>query len=235
MNGTMLGRFESTRVAEQIARQLLRSILDRTLRPGDRLPSERSLASRLGVNRASLREAIKKLEVMGLVRTRQGDGTRVLDFMSSAGVELLQHLLPVLINESPELVRDLLEVREALGREVARLAARRCQPEDLAELRRLVREASARPVTPQELMQHDMRLFAGLGRATHNRVVQLLMNSIQAAVAHEPDLFVQLLPSAEVALAHHQRVIELLEAGDHEAAANETEDYLADMSARFSS
>ena len=231
----MLGRFESTRVAEQIARQLLRSILDRTLRPGDRLPSERSLASRLGVNRASLREAIKKLEVMGLVRTRQGDGTRVLDFMSSAGVELLQHLLPVLINESPELVRDLLEVREALGREVARLAARRCQPEDLAELRRLVREASARPVTPEELMQHDMRLFAGLGRATHNRVVQLLMNSIQAAVAHEPDLFVQLLPSAEEALAHHQRVIELLEAGDHEAAANETEDYLADMSARFSS
>ncbi len=233
MNGLMLSGFERTRVAEQIARQLLRSILDRSLRPGDRLPSERSLASRLGVNRASLREAIKKLEHMGLVRTRQGDGTRVLDFMSTAGVELLQHLLPVVLDESPELMRDLLEVREVLGREVARLATRRCQPEDLAALQQMHREACARSLTPRDQLDHDMRHFAGLGRACHNQVVRLLVNSVGAAVTRQPELFTRLMPEPHDTLEHHRQVIEALENRDEQSAAALTEAYLAAMTQRF--
>jgi GntR family transcriptional repressor for pyruvate dehydrogenase complex len=229
----MLGSFERTRVAEQIARQLLRSIVNRTIRPGERLPSERSLASRLGVNRASLREALKKLEQLGLVRTRQGDGTRVTDFMSHAGMELLQHLMPLAIAESPELLRDLHEVRVVLGREVARLAARRCQPEDLAELRRLHREASGTGLDRRDLLRLDMEIFAGLARATHNRVVQLLVNSLRAAVAFQPDLFAPLMPEAELVLAHHMALIERLTAHDGEGAAALTEGFLQEMATRI--
>src|SRR5258706_15497340 len=84
------------RVAEEIVHQLRTLILRGSYAPGQKLPPERRLAEELGVNRASLREAIKSLEQMGLVKTRQGDGTPVLDFMQTAGVELVSHLvLPV--------------------------------------------------------------------------------------------------------------------------------------------
>ncbi|MDY0001229.1 MAG: GntR family transcriptional regulator [Polyangia bacterium] len=219
-------------MAEKIARQILRSILDRTLRPGDRLPSERSLSSRLGVNRASLREAIKSLEQLGLVHTRQGDGTRVMDFMSHAGVELLQHLLPLAVAESPELLGDLQEVRVVLGREVARLAARRAEPEDLVELRRTCKERGERQLSPRELLKLDMEVFAGLARASHNRVVQLLVNSIRSAVALQPDLFAPLMPSPELVFAHHQALIERLAAQDAEGAAALTESFLSEMETR---
>lgn len=228
----MFGRFEQPRVAEQIARQILRSILDRTLRPGDRLPSERSLSTRLGVNRASLREAIKRLEQLGLVHTRQGDGTRVIDFMSHAGVELLQHALPVTVTENPDLLRDLQEVRVVLGREVARLAARRCQPEDLGELRRIGREAAGKVSSARDLLQLDMEVFAALARASHNRVVQLLVNSIRAAVALQPDLFAPLMPSADRVLAQHQALLERLAVHDAEGAAALTESFLSEMENR---
>jgi len=224
----MIG-FEKTRVAEEVARHLLRSIFDRTFRPGDRLPSERSLASRLGVNRASLREAIKRLEFMGLVKTRQGDGTRVLDFMSSAGLELLQLLIPHAVEDSTRLLKDLVEVRMVLGREMARLATRRCGPEDLAELRRVQREAIARSRNRKDLLVADTELFVTLGRATHNRVVQLLANSIYTSVQHHPDIFVRVMPEAESTLAYHQGLIDALAAGDADTAADLTEQYLDEI------
>lgn len=224
----MIG-FEKTRVAEEVARHLLRSIFDRTFRPGDRLPSERSLASRLGVNRASLREAIKRLEFMGLVKTRQGDGTRVLDFMSSAGLELLQLLLPHAVEDSSRLLKDLVEVRMVLGREMARLATRRCGPEDLAELRRVQRDAIARSGDRKELLLSDTELFVTLGRATHNRVVQLLANSIYTSVKHHPDIFVRVMPEAESTLAYHQGLIDALAAGEADVAADLTERYLDEI------
>ncbi len=224
----MIG-FEKTRVAEEVARHLLRSIFDRTFRPGDRLPSERSLASRLGVNRASLREAIKRLEIMGLVKTRQGDGTRVLDFMSSAGLELLQLLLPHVAPDSLRLLRDLFEVRMVLGREMARLASRRCGPDDLTELRRVQREAIARSRSSQDLLLADTELFVALGRATHNRVVQMLANSIYSSVKHHPDIFAPAMPEAEATLAYHQGLIDALTAGDGDKAAGLTESYLNEI------
>lgn len=224
----MIG-FEKTRVAEEVARHLLRSIFDRTFRPGDRLPSERSLASRLGVNRASLREAIKRLEFMGLVKTRQGDGTRVLDFMSSAGLELLQLLLPHAVEDSSRLLKDLVEVRMVLGREMARLATRRCGPEDLAELRRVQREAIGRSGNRKELLLSDTELFVTLGRATHNRVVQLLANSIYTSVKNHPDIFVRVMPEAESTLAYHQGLIDALATGEADVAADLTERYLDEI------
>lgn len=229
----MLERFEHTRVAEQIVHQLLEAIVNRTLRPGERLPSERSLSSRLGVNRASLREAIKRLEQMGLVHTRQGDGTRVMDFMSHAGLELLKHIIPLASSESLALRRDLQEVRVVLGREVARLAALRCEPEDLAELRRLQQRSLSQPLFPEDLLQLDMEVFAALARASHNQVVQLLVNSIRAAVSFQPALFVPLIPEAKQVLEYHRALMDLLAARDLDGSAELTESYLGRMVERL--
>src|SRR5260370_29750577 len=122
------------RVAEEIVQQLRGLILRGEYAAGDKLPPERKLAEELGVNRASLREAIKSLEHMGLVKTRQGDGTRVLDFMQTAGVELVSHLIPGDGMPNVDVLTDVLEFRRWFGRELARQAAERAVP---AHIRRL--------------------------------------------------------------------------------------------------
>src|ERR1044071_6526460 len=140
----MLKPVEKQRVAEEIAEQLRSLILNGQYPPGSKLPPERELSKRLRVNRASLREALKKLEHLGLVRIRQGDGTRVQNFMEPGGIGLVQHLLP-LAGGKPELIRDLLEFRRIFGRELARLAAAR-STKDKAGLGQL--RAPAHPPGP---------------------------------------------------------------------------------------
>src|SRR5438128_12379717 len=130
------------RVAEEIVQQLRTLILRGDYAVGDKLPPERRLAEELGVNRASLREAIKSLEHMGLVKTRQGDGTRVLDFMQTAGVELVSHLIPVDGQPNVEMLGDVLEFRRIFGREVARQAAGRATDGDIRVLDELADRAA---------------------------------------------------------------------------------------------
>src|SRR2546425_10213451 len=115
------------RVAEEIVQQLRTLILRGDYAVGDKLPPERKLSDELGVNRASLREAIKSLEHLGLVKTRQGDGTRVLDFMQTAGVELVSHLVSGTSDGLPSLdvLADVLEFRRLFARDVAQLAAKK--------------------------------------------------------------------------------------------------------------
>src|SRR5207248_6531370 len=121
------------RVAEEIVQQLRTLILRGDYAVGDKLPPERRLAEELGVNRASLREAIKSLEQMGLVKTRQGDGTRVLDFMQTAGVELVSHLVAGSGDGMPSLdvLDDVLEFRRIFAKDVTRLAAQKSTPQDI--------------------------------------------------------------------------------------------------------
>src|SRR6266567_244516 len=142
------------RVAEEIVAQLRGLILRGSYSPGDKLPPERRLAEQLGVNRASLREAIKSLEQMGLVKTRQGDGTRVLDFMQTAGVELVSHLIPTTADGKPNLdvLADVLEFRRLFGREAARQAAERVTPEELGRLEAIVERAAEAALEPEEVL-----------------------------------------------------------------------------------
>src|ERR1700712_5164361 len=158
----MLKPVEKQRVAEEIAEQLRSLILTGQYPPGSKLPPERELSKRLRVNRASLREALKKLEHLGLVRIRQGDGTRVQNFMETGGIELVQHLLP-LAAAKPELIRDLLEFRQILGREIARLAAarNRSDAEGIARLRAMADRAD-KVTSALELFEIDFDFYVAI-------------------------------------------------------------------------
>ena len=118
------------RLADTVAAELERRLLEGSLKPGDRLPSERSLALGLGVSRPSLREAIQKLVMKGLLTTRQGAGTHVTDRLEAHFVDPWQDL----IKGHPLLHRDLLEVRQMLESLAASLAADRATDLDIDRL-----------------------------------------------------------------------------------------------------
>src|SRR5256886_10770176 len=178
----MLKPVEKQRVAEEIAEQLRSLILNGQYPPGSKLPPERELSKRLRVNRASLREALKKLEHLGLVRIRQGDGTRVQNFMETGGIELVQHLLP-LGGGKPELIRDLLEFRRLFGRELARLAAARSSKDKngLGKLRALADKADHAGAAG-ELFDLDFEFYVAIAAMCGNQVLLLLINPVRDGV-----------------------------------------------------
>ena len=215
----MLRPVGKQRVAEEIIDQLRGLILKGVYAPGDKLPPERKLAEELGVNRASLREAIKSLEQMGLVKTRQGDGTRVLDFMQTAGVELVSHLVPADGKPNLEVLADVLEFRRFFGREVSRQAAHRITPEDLKRLDDLADRAADVTLDAEAMLQLDFEFYVEITRAARNRVFQLLINTIRGAVMSFSGAFAAFNPPPAQVRKHHRDLIKALHAGDADKAA----------------
>jgi DNA-binding FadR family transcriptional regulator len=227
---------EKQRVAEEIAEQLRGLILNGQYPPGSKLPPERELSKRLRVNRASLREALKKLEHLGLVRIRQGDGTRVLNFMETGGIDLVQHLLP-LAGAKPELVRDLLEFRRIFGRELARLVASRAAKDrdGIARLKALADKADAAP-TAAELFDLDFDFYVLLAQLCGNQVMLLLINTVRDGVRGFTPLLANLAGPGDIVRTHHRELIVALEKGDVANAGRIADDYLkmgAEMAGRM--
>jgi GntR family transcriptional repressor for pyruvate dehydrogenase complex len=232
----MLKPVEKQRVAEEIVEQLRSLILTGQYPPGAKLPPERDLSRRLGVNRASLREALKKLEHLGLVRIRQGDGTRVQNFMETGGIELVRHLLPLPSAAQPVLVRDLLEFRRLFGREVAKIAALRRSDESILRLRELADKADAAR-SPAELFDLDFDFYVALTQATGNQVMVLLINTVRESVRSYLGLLANLTASAEAVRKHQRELILAVEAKRDSDAGRIADEYLrhgAELAARLS-
>ena len=222
----MLKPVEKQRVAEEIAEQLRGLILGGTYPPGSKLPPERELSKRLRVNRASLREALKKLEHLGLVRIRQGDGTRVQNFMETGGIELVQHLLP-LAGAKPELIRDLLEFRQIFGREIARLAAARLTGDSdaMGRLRALADRAD-QVTGALELFEIDFDFYVAIAQLSSTQVMLLLINTVRDGVRGFMPLLANLAAPGEIVRKHHRDLIAALDAGDPQMAARVADEYL---------
>src|SRR3954465_15817756 len=124
-------------VSEQVFSALLEALLSGRYEPGEKLPTQRALAADLKVTMSSLREALKRLEQMGLVESRQGDAMRVRDWREHGGLDVIAHLLFRSGGLDARVLGDVLEARAAMLREVAGLAARNrddAQAERLAGL-----------------------------------------------------------------------------------------------------
>jgi GntR family transcriptional repressor for pyruvate dehydrogenase complex len=226
---------EKQRVAEEVAEQLRALILGGQYPPGSKLPPERELSKRLRVNRASLREALKKLEHLGLVRIRQGEGTRVQNFMETGGIDLVQHLLP-LAGGKPELIRDLLEFRRIFGRELARLTAARRDAAGLVELRGLA-ERGDTATGALELFDLDFDFYVALAQLSGNQVMSLLINTVRDGVRGFRPLLANLAAPGEAVRKHHRDLIAAIERQDVAAAGRIADDYLrlgAELASRAS-
>ncbi|MFC4906373.1 FadR/GntR family transcriptional regulator [Actinomadura gamaensis] len=132
---------ERTSVATAVFEQIAARILDGTLPAGDRLPPERALTEEFGVNRQALREALQRLDQLGLVEIRHGGATRVRDFRRTAGLDLLPRLfLGADGGIDAGVVRSVMEMRTAIGADAAALAAVRAPSGVRAGLRAVLQE-----------------------------------------------------------------------------------------------
>jgi DNA-binding FadR family transcriptional regulator len=167
-------------VSEQVFRTLLESLLSGAYAPGERLPTQRALAADLGVTMGPLREALKRLEQMRLIESRQGDAMRVRDWRVHGGLDVVAHLL-ALGSEGidAKLLLDVFEARGTMLRELATLAARRRDDERAARLGELARAVAEAP-DAAAAQRVDFEFFTELAHATGNLLFVLILNSIRS-------------------------------------------------------
>src|SRR4051812_8721622 len=126
-------------VSDQVFRSLAEEILSGRYAPGEKLPTQRTLAAELGVNMASVREAVKRLEQLRLVEVRHGDAMRVRDWRAHGGLDVIAHVLFRAGGLDTGTLSSVLEVRRLMLQESARLAAERRTKGQAAGLEELAR------------------------------------------------------------------------------------------------
>jgi GntR family transcriptional repressor for pyruvate dehydrogenase complex len=173
-----------SKLADEVAARLMRMIRDGSLRPGDRLPPERQLAQTFQVSRASLRDAIRHLELLGYLEVRQGDGTLV----RLPDAATLSQPFQGLLQGRPQAAADLLEFRRLLEPQVAALAAERCGEGDAARLDQAIAAQKRRVESGERLGIEDVafhQLIAGIsGNATVLQVLDTLRSLLEELRAH---------------------------------------------------
>ncbi len=214
-----------TSASQQVMQQIQSLIFSGAYRPGDRLPPERELAAELGVNRTTLREALKRLEQLGLLSIRHGDGTRVLDIYSNARIELLGGLLLSQAAANPRLIVDLFEAREVVGLELARRAALRRSNEDLEKLRLLLAQLNEAREVP-EVQMLELEFFYALAQASSNIFYLFLINSIRPVYVEFRDLYAATAQDSRKVRRLQEEVVDAVERGDEGAAARKMKRYL---------
>lgn len=211
--------------AVQVAESIKNQVIEGDLMPGDALPSERELARQMAVNRSTIREALHRLEGMGMVEIRQGGATRINDFLVKAGLQILPLLVAPRGVPDASLLQDLMAIRGMLlcwtAQQVARLVATE-GPEALASSRlRVTVEALSRPdASPGELQLRDFDFFEELVRLTGNRVLGLLLDPVRQVYLHNRSTFEILYQPGTFDPRHHQRALAAIERGDAEAAGS---------------
>ena len=160
-------------------------ILGGAFAPGDALPSERALSEELGVGRHAVREAIKRLQQAGLVEVAQGGATRVNDWRTSGGLDVLADLARALSSEAWEHLRVLLrsatEMRASIGADAARLAALRATEAQRATIRYLAAHVVEEGESELERIKRYEELWRAVLVASENVAYRLAYNSLVTA------------------------------------------------------
>jgi GntR family transcriptional regulator, transcriptional repressor for pyruvate dehydrogenase complex len=176
-----------SRISQQIVVQLCQMIRQGQLRPGDRLPSERELSEQLQVSRASLREALRALEIAGIVAAKQGGGTYIREVFDDG----ILSPLSLVLDASTDLVGDLWEVRSIFEPAVASRAAIRAQAGDIAALEQIVEQQHGfldREMPNDAWLESDRAFHVAVARASHNevsvRVIRLINELLHEGRRH---------------------------------------------------
>ena len=200
-----------TRLYEQVAEQISSWIVDNGLAAGDRLPPERELATRLGVSRATLSQALVALEVIGVVAVRHGDGTVITE----AGTNRIVEAIRAHANRLPEII----ETRDALETKTASLAATRRTEDDLARIDDALAFMEADIDAGGRGVEGDERFHGAVTAAAHSLLLAHLMGEISDLIRETRIESLSQADRPRASLAGHRAIAEAIRAGDAEGAA----------------
>lgn len=199
---------------EEIAARMLAQIQNGVLRPGDRLPPERTLAEEYGVSRTAIREALRSLEMMGCVESRVGEGT----FIKAPSLSNIVDPFSMIIAQNGKMGSELIEARLILETEIAALAARRRTDAQLAELEKAVSEMAADIENGGMGIEADEGFHGILAEAAGNEALSVMLNMCAGMLSRTRPITQSVKGVPKMALKDHSSICEAVRSQDEKAA-----------------
>ncbi len=224
------------RTFKEIAEQIKSSIYAKTLKPGDKLPSERELAVQFKVGRISVREALRMLEQAGLIFIRQGTSGGA--YVKEADTSVIAESVYDLVWRSDIRLEDLTEARLAVEKQILQSAFRKISEDDLRMLRQSVNELEAdiRGSTKRRIPVHyDVSNFhLVLARATRNPVFEILLKVLMNVTVKVIDRKLTDMERLKKHLAFHKAIYKAVRERDLDAAIAKMEEHMLDVANQYS-
>ncbi|WCN37242.1 FadR/GntR family transcriptional regulator [Aneurinibacillus uraniidurans] len=205
---------EKRKVYQEILLEINRIIKEDGLKPGDKLPSERELSDRLAVGRSSVREALRALELLGLITTRRGEGT----FLQHYRHNKLIDLIGVYVLKDFKTRNDVVEMRTILELDAVRLACRRGSERHFREMDRIIQSAEQAIEAGRIPTEEDYLFHRTICRSSRNSVLHRIWVPLieYSKTVRETSLARE--GRAEEALEEHRAILEAIRAGDENLA-----------------
>ncbi|WP_214415190.1 FadR/GntR family transcriptional regulator [Sphaerisporangium fuscum] len=224
----MADKERRTRAFEEVLFQIERRITDDGLRVGDRLPGERQLAEQLQVSRASVREALRVLETLGVLSSQVGRGPDAGAVLTSRPDSALTDLLRLSLGLSSLTMREVVDTRLMIERWSAEQAARRAAlaPSGLKAVTAAMLAMEA-ATGAEEFVRHDMAFHAAIAEASGNRFIAAVMRALRGAMRRYAIEAVERLGDTAVLREDHRRIHAAITTGDAAAAVEAVTAHLA--------
>lgn len=201
------------RVYEEVAKRLERLVTE-DRKPGDKLPPERQLAEMFGVSRSSIRDAIRTLELAGMVERRQGAGTVVREASADSVVTPISNIL---MRKRKE-VAELLDVRKMIEPPLAARAALHANSEELAEMADILRRQEEKVRRGELAIEEDSEFHYAIALAADNTVVLKVLDVLMELLRDTRERSLQAEGRLQKSFAGHQRILAALKRRDAAAA-----------------
>ena len=203
--------------------QRFRSLIRQgALKPGERLPSERVLAEQLHVSRSSVREAIRSLELQGLVVSKRGSGT----FIETDNLESVVSLIASTLGTGTEALKDIFEIRHLLEPQIAAVAAERASAQEVEELEAILADQELQIAEGGTGVDADTAFHFALASATHNSALIKVVSAVEDILRRSRDQSMQAPGRAQRSLASHRSILQMVRSGNGDGARRAMEHHL---------
>jgi len=206
----LLDSSQNRKVYEGILLQIHEIIARDHLRPGDKLPSERELADQLQVGRSSVREALRALELLGLIETRRGEGTFLKHYRHNRLIDILGQF----ILRDYKTKKDLMEMRKILEIDAVRLACSRATEKHFEEMEKILEAAWQRVEQGEIPTEEDYLFHRVICRSSRNSILHRIWAPV---VEYSENVRTDSLSRegrARAALVEHREIMEAIRNGD---------------------
>jgi GntR family transcriptional repressor for pyruvate dehydrogenase complex len=201
---------KKTKLYEKVAQQIQGLIRDGLLKPGDKLPPERELAETFQVSRSSLRDAIRTLEVMGLVEPRQGEGTIVCELSADS---LVSPLSTMLLGKR-ELVSELLDLRRIIEPPLAARAAAHVTPDELGYMEDILARQKEKVDRGELAVEEDSEFHYAVASAAKNSVVLKVVDVFMDLLRESRARSLQVRGRLQKSFGGHRRILNAIRRHD---------------------
>lgn len=212
------------RSTDQVVTQICDAVVSGQFAVGERLPPERELAEAFQVSRGVVREAIKILNGMGLVESRQGSGI----FVQSDPAPIISRALTISLRREERMVQQIYEIRSALETLAAHAAARHHTATSIAQLRQAA-PFDSKPPTDINLTtaaSDDSRFHLAVANAADNPYLVVLIKAVQGLISEAFPITEDLREGVLNARGTHSHIADAIAAGDAELASTLMREHL---------